>query len=298
MDATSLVTGKHANALAFEASSLDRVNLPDADAGPLDANFTECTWAGWLMPEDATPDAQYVEHFISGKMGGSGDRGWQITLASDSPNWGLAAGDLVLTVFDAPDGSAYEKVIHDADGPVLSEADFTHVAIVFKADEYVRVYRDGALLFEDTSADVPSQWTAGNTVGFQVGNRGSQATYSFAGAIDDVYFFDTALSAQEIAQLMGPQLTPGDANGDGAVDDKDASILGAHWLASGAIWGDGDFNKDGFVNDKDAAILAAHWGQGESSADPSVPEPAALILLLAAALTLCLFRRKQGSANQ
>ncbi|MCX7424391.1 MAG: pre-peptidase C-terminal domain-containing protein [Planctomycetia bacterium] len=59
--------------------------------------------------------------------------------------------------------------------------------------------------------------------------------------------------------IDGPNVL-GDANGDGVVDDRDASILGAHWrMAEGATWAMGDFNGDGKVNDKDAAIMAAHW---------------------------------------
>jgi hypothetical protein len=51
----------------------------------------------------------------------------------------------------------------------------------------------------------------------------------------------------------------GDANLDGVVDDKDASILGRHWqMLQGATWLDGDFNGDHNVNDADAAIFAAH----------------------------------------
>ena len=80
---------------------------------------------------------------------------------------------------------------------------------------------------------------------------------------------------------------PGDANGDGVVNDMDASILGANWLAGSATWAMGDFNADGTVNDKDAAILAAHWGQTEGG--PSVPEPA-MVMLLASSLA-CLTMR-------
>jgi hypothetical protein len=67
----------------------------------------------------------------------------------------------------------------------------------------------------------------------------------------------------------------GDANADGIVNDKDASILGAHWQQmGGAGWLDGDFNGDGNVNDADAAILAAHWAK--ASAKRRCPSRAAL----------------------
>jgi len=77
---------------------------------------------------------------------------------------------------------------------------------------------------------------------------------------------------------------PGDANLDGIVDDKDASILGLNWqMPSGAEWINGDFNDDYAVNDKDAAILAAHYGQSVESvesAGTNIPEPSTLELLI------------------
>ena len=86
---------------------------------------------------------------------------------------------------------------------------------------------------------------------------------------------------------------PGDANGDGSVDDTDASILGANWLKqSGATWGMGDFNKDGKVNDQDAAIMAAKLVRRPGPARP-VPEPGTLVLLASAAAVLCFRRRAE-----
>jgi probable HAF family extracellular repeat protein len=83
----------------------------------------------------------------------------------------------------------------------------------------------------------------------------------------------------------------GDANGDNLVDDKDASILGAHWHQHGdAAWADGDFNGDGNVNDADAAILAAHWGEGVG--DESVPEPGSLALLAGIAMMGMVYLRR------
>jgi hypothetical protein len=82
----------------------------------------------------------------------------------------------------------------------------------------------------------------------------------------------------------------GDANADGVVDDKDASILGAHWLQTGN-WLDGDFNRDGNVNDADAAILAAHWGEGVG--EGAVPEPGSLALLAGIAVMGMVYLRRR-----
>jgi hypothetical protein len=77
---------------------------------------------------------------------------------------------------------------------------------------------------------------------------------------------------------------PGDANSDGVVDDKDASILGANWRSTTATWETGDFNGDHNVNDADAAVLAAHWGMRVD--EESVPEPATAVSLLLGLLTV------------
>lgn len=53
---------------------------------------------------------------------------------------------------------------------------------------------------------------------------------------------------------------PGDANGDGLVNEDDATVLAGHWGMCGMTWADGDFNADGAVNAADASILAANWG--------------------------------------
>jgi hypothetical protein len=62
-------------------------------------------------------------------------------------------------------------------------------------------------------------------------------------------------------------LTPGDANGDGAVDVGDLGILAANYGASGKKWAQGDFNGDGLVDVGDLGILAANYGANSSSAD-------------------------------
>ncbi|MCX7426140.1 MAG: dockerin type I domain-containing protein [Planctomycetia bacterium] len=84
-------------------------------------------------------------------------------------------------------------------------------------------------------------------------------------------------------------MTPGDANFDGYVDDRDASILGSHWqMREGATWADGDFNRDGMVTDADAAIMAAHWREAPPAENVSASEPAVAAMLAGAAVLLLL----------
>jgi uncharacterized protein (DUF2141 family) len=66
--------------------------------------------------------------------------------------------------------------------------------------------------------------------------------------------------------VQAATLTPGDANGDGAVDVGDLGILAANYgKTSGATWRMGDFNGDGAVDVGDLGILAANYGRGSQS---------------------------------
>jgi hypothetical protein len=58
----------------------------------------------------------------------------------------------------------------------------------------------------------------------------------------------------------------GDANGDGAVNVSDLSLLAANYgKTSGATWAMGDFTGDGAVDVSDLSILAANYGMGSST---------------------------------
>ena len=83
--------------------------------------------------------------------------------------------------------------------------------------------------------------------------------------------------AVHLYSIAAISLTPGDANGDGAVDLQDFGILKANFGGSGG-WAQGDFNDDGAVDLQDFGILKANFGTAAPSA--SIPEPATLILAL------------------
>jgi hypothetical protein len=93
-------------------------------------------------------------------------------------------------------------------------------------------------------------------------------------------------------QAIDQMPTPGDANGDGLVDDADATILADNWLTTtGAEWTDGDFNGDGAVNEADASILAGNYGYVAPPA-ASAPEPSTLLLLFLCLASLTMIRRR------
>ncbi|HBO44018.1 MAG TPA: hypothetical protein DD670_08810 [Planctomycetaceae bacterium] len=100
-----------------------------------------------------------------------------------------------------------------------------------------------------------------------------------------------AWSIDEIVISQGLTAIPGDATGNGSVDEDDAKRLAENWGAMGVVppyeslWEMGDFNDDGRIDAKDASILAANWGYvagsaAESNGATAVPEPGATALLL------------------
>ena len=99
------------------------------------------------------------------------------------------------------------------------------------------------------------------------------------------FFFDGTL----VATFGTPTLIPGDANEDGRVDAADLNIVGLNWQEAGKMRSEGDFTGDGIVNAADLNVLGINWLTGVEAA-ASVPEPDAMILLLAAAFSVVVFR--------
>ena len=103
----------------------------------------------------------------------------------------------------------------------------------------------------------------------------------------------------ELVLSLSGALLPGDANGDGCVDDLDLTALAVHWQRSTNLWEEGDFNGDGIVDDLDLTALAVNWQQGcggggsfaDALAAANVPEPGSAGLMLLVSIGF-LRRRK------
>lgn len=87
-------------------------------------------------------------------------------------------------------------------------------------------------------------------------------------------------------------LTPGDADGNGAVNSVDFDILLANYgKLSGATWAMGDFDADAKVTTTDFNLLAEHFGPPAAPLGATVPEPASLGVV-GAAMLVTLRRRR------
>ena len=126
---------------------------------------------------------------------------------------------------------------------------------------------------------------AQGTYQFRIDLKESGVTFFVGGVIVD--------GAMMMAGFPAPSEIPGDANGDGSVNDTDAEALAMNWGTGSATWSMGDFNGDGLVGPADASILAANWDYGAAEA-ADVPEPmSTLMLLQGLLLILCRQRRKR-----
>ncbi len=97
------------------------------------------------------------------------------------------------------------------------------------------------------------------------------------------------------ALLLTP-LEPGDANGDGRVDINDLTIVLSNFGQTGMAWSQGcmDGDPSGTVDMNDLTIVLSNYGYGVTAAAgvKAVPEPASLVLLLAALACLLATMRR------
>jgi hypothetical protein len=166
------------------ASSIERVEIADAASAALDATFSNFTVALWLNPSSSDRD-----RFAIGKIGGSGQRGWQISSPNGSTN-------LVIDYFNAAGGSDRSLVLPGA----LPLNTWTHVIFAFDGvNQSEAVYINNSLQSPTsvgTLTSVPTTLNAANNQPLRVGHRGAtgNSVGAWAGGIDDVRIFNETLT--------------------------------------------------------------------------------------------------------
>ena len=178
------------------ASNIERVEIADASAGGLtglDGTYSNFTVALWLNPSSTDRD-----RFAVGKMGGSGQRGWQISSPAGTTN-------LAIDYFVTAGGADRTLTLTNA----LPLNTWTHVIFTFDGVGLVdNVYINNVLALPTAtgaSVGVPATLNAANSAAFRVGHRGATGNTvgSWAGGIDDVLIFNETVAFSPIGSLTG-----------------------------------------------------------------------------------------------
>ena len=187
---------------------------------------------------------------------------------------------LAKLIFEATDGTIYEyELLGDRD--IRNASMFSADTTILDASRAGNVWSGSSTRLDVQKVSLPAEW-AGKTL--------DTVTMQDWGTMDG------SAPRRQRSWLYGMTvevvitLIPGDADGDGDVDDADATILAANWQSTDNVgWGEGDFNDDGIVDEIDATMLATNWQT--SSAAGAVPEPGCLMLLLGLLLSFGCTRR-------
>jgi hypothetical protein len=199
----SLNNTSHMQFYGGTGTAINHVQIADASAGALDAAFTNFSFSMWLNPSSQTGN-----RFAIGKMGGGGQRGWQVSSLDGSST-------LSIDYFDAVAGS--DRTLQTANALPLNQ--WTHVLFTFDGvNKTEKLYLNNVLTpFTDTSTStsptVLSTFNSANSANFRVGHRGATGSSvgSWVGGIDDVRIFDETLQFTETGSLTGTGSTLAEA---------------------------------------------------------------------------------------
>lgn len=174
-------------------ANVERIEIADANSGALDATFSNFTVALWLNPSSTDRD-----RFAIGKIGGSNQRGWQLSSPAGSTN-------LVFDYFNAANGSDRSLVVANA----LPLNTWSHVILAFDGvNQTEAIYVNNVLQAVSsvgTLTSVPTTLNGANNQPFRVGHRGSTGAGvgAWAGQIDDVMIFNETLAHSPTGSATG-----------------------------------------------------------------------------------------------
>lgn len=168
----------------------DRLNIPDSD--PLDLTSGELTVSAYINPSSWGNNSQGRIADHGGGSSGS-TSGWSFHLENKS-----SKGFPQTLRFLINNDSSYNAL---ADSNIISLNSWQHVAATLK-NGTLTFYVDGALA--GTRTGVPTPVASSEIV--RIGMRATDSNREFDGGIDDVQFWDKALTQPEIQALLGQEL--------------------------------------------------------------------------------------------
>ncbi|MBN1588734.1 MAG: hypothetical protein JW888_04395 [Pirellulales bacterium] len=271
-------------------TSGDYVDLPNGLISGLTDNATFEFW----VTSDCAPGTIWERIFDFGTS--QGGEGISDSGADCSSILGVARSAENIFRFGHRYGDTNETSYVSA--PAALEAGVeTHIACVWDGDnDQMTLYVNGEFMTtNDTLFDLADLVDLNNWLG-----RAQYNDLMFEGSFNEFRIYDYALTAGEVLYSfqngLEPENIPGDADGDGHVDQTDAIRLAENWGATSLIapytsmWQMGDFDDDGIVGPKDASILGAHWDATGAGAS-AVPEPSTLLMALCGLIALVGCRR-------
>ena len=188
---SELVKGKYGFALQFSGGQ-NYIEVPDsASLNP----EKEVTCMAWIYFDQWSESKGIVSKYVGAgnqrtyNLRFSHERNATMSFSSECSLNGSYEPNVTTTTLTAPPGT-------------LTEGEWQHVAMTFKAKDFLRLYLNGEVKAE-ANADVTDHLFDNNTP-FYVGTDfdPGAALEGFIGIIDEVAVFSSALSDEEIKQKM------------------------------------------------------------------------------------------------
>jgi hypothetical protein len=190
------VKGKYGNALKFNGEeNSNYVEVPD---DPTLNPATEITCSAWIYFDTFFGSGGIISKYI----GSGSQRSYTIHTHHDNA---LALGADISS--DGVYSAGVTAVSVGTEAETLKEGEWQHIAMTFKAGEFVRLYINGEMMGEEDATVVGSLFD--NDVpllvgtDFQIGgqHRAGQPR-EFTGIIDEVSIYNRVLSEDEIRSLL------------------------------------------------------------------------------------------------
>ncbi|MBD3183453.1 hypothetical protein GF312_14235 [Candidatus Poribacteria bacterium] len=190
------VDGKFGMALQFNGEeNSNYVEVPDSPS--LNPEL-EITCAAWIYFDEFHPSAGIISKYI----GSGNQRSYNIHMNHTEDSLAIASGCSSNGIYQA----GVSTTVTNTEEGTLTAGEWQHVAMTFRASEFLRIYINGELKADEDASATESIFD--NEVplligtDFEIGGEHNGQPREFTGIIDEVMVFNRALSDEEIGEIM------------------------------------------------------------------------------------------------